>query len=182
MIRSLMFPFLLWMISLGQVQAQSGTLTAEQNKKLEELMKQASELAKSAELVAAVRDYNAKAGSGNQDMNQDKWSKLTIMDPVVKELRSNATAKLLQSRKADVVSEAFVSGADGTKVGFLSKPSNWSHKGKPKHDDPMAGKAWIGAPEKDASTGLSQVQFALPILDAGQPIGSLVIGVAVNKL
>lgn len=182
MIRSLMFPFLLWMISLGQVQAQSGTLTAEQNKKLEELMKQASELAKSAELVAAVRDYNAKAGAGNQDMNQDKWSKLTIMDPIVKELRSNATAKLLQSRKADVVSEAFVSGADGTKVGFLSKPSNWSHKGKPKHDDPMAGKSWIGTPEKDASTGLSQVQFALPIVDAGQPIGSLVIGVAVNKL
>jgi hypothetical protein len=177
-----MFPFLLWMISLGQVQAQSGTLTAEQNKKLEELMKQASELAKSAELVAAVRDYNAKAGAGNQDMNQDKWSKLTIMDPVVKELRSNATAKLLQSRKADVVSEAFVSGADGTKVGFLSKPSNWSHKGKPKHDDPMAGKSWIGTPEKDASTGLSQVQFALPIVDAGKPIGSLVIGVAVNKL
>jgi hypothetical protein len=182
MIRSLVFPFLLWMISLGQVQAQSGTLTAEQNKKLEELMKQASELAKSAELVAAVRDYNAKAGAGNQDMNQDKWSKLTIMDPVVKELRSNATAKLLQSRKADVVSEAFVSGADGTKVGFLSKPSNWSHKGKPKHDDPMAGKSWIGTPEKDASTGLSQVQFALPIVDAGKPIGSLVIGVAVNKL
>jgi hypothetical protein len=177
-----MLPFLLWMISLGQVQAQSAALTAEQNKKLEELMKQASELAKSAELVAAVRDYNAKAVAGNQDLNQDKWSKLTIMDPVVKELRSNATAKLLQSRKADVVSEAFVSGADGTKVGFLSKPSNWSHKGKAKHDDPMAGKTWIGTPEKDASTGLSQVQFALPILDAGKPIGSLVIGVAVNKL
>jgi hypothetical protein len=177
-----MFPFLLWMISLGQVQAQSATLTADQNKKLDELMKQASELAKSPEIVAAVRDYNAKAAAGNQDMNQDKWSKLTIMDPVVKELRSNATAKLLQSRKAEVVSEAFVSGADGTKVGFLSKPSNWSHKGKPKHDDPMAGKAWIGPPEKDASTGLSQVQFALPILDAGKPIGSLVIGVAVNKL
>jgi hypothetical protein len=177
-----MLSLLLWMTISGQVQAQATVLTADQTRKLEELMKQASELAKSAELVAAVRDYNAKASSSTQDMNQDKWSKLTIMDPIVKELRSNATAKLLQSRKADVVSEAFVSGADGTKVGFLSKPSNWSHKGKAKHDEPMAGKVWIGKPEKDASTGLSQVQFALPILDAGQPIGSLVIGVAVNKL
>jgi hypothetical protein len=182
MIRTVLFPLFFWMISVGQLQAQAPTLTAEQNKKLDELMKQASELAKSAELVAAVRDYNAKSAASSQDMNQDKWSKLTIMDPVVKELRSNATAKLLQSKKADVVSEAFVSGADGTKVGFLSKPSNWSHKGKPKHDEPMAGKVWIGKPEKDASTGLSQVQFALPIFDAGQPIGSLVIGVAVNKL
>lgn len=182
MMRTVLFPLFLWMISLGQLHGQNQSLTADQSKKLDELIKQATELAKSPEIVAAVRDHNAKVPDSVKDMDQDKWSKLTIMDPIVKELRSNATAKLLQSRKADVVSEAFVSGADGTKVGFLSKPSNWSHKGKPKHDEPMAGKTWIGKPEKDASTGLSQVQFALPILESGKPIGSLVVGVAVNKL
>jgi hypothetical protein len=170
------------MSSILPLQAQSSEITAAQSKKLDELIKQAGELAKNPELVAAIRDYNSKGRESTKEMDQDKWSKLTIMDPIVKDLRSNPTAKLLQAKKADVVSEAFVSGADGTKVSFLSKPSNWSHKGKAKHDEPMAGKTWIGKPEKDASTGLSQVQFALPVLDEGKPIGSLVIGIAVNKL
>lgn len=177
----LFLPFLLWTIFSTTILAQT-ELTGEQSKKLEELIKQASDWSRSPELIAAVREYNGKGREATKDMDQDKWSKLTIMDPIVKDLRSNPTAKLLQTQKTDVVSEVFVSGADGTKVAFLSKPTNWSHKGKAKHDDPMAGKTWIGKPEKDASTGLSQVQFALPILDAGKPIGSLVIGVAVNKL
>lgn len=180
MIKSLVLPLFVWILCLPSLHAQE--MSAEQNKKLDVLIKQAGDLARNPELVAALREYNGKARESTKDMDQDKWSKLTIMDPIVKDLRSNAVAKLLQSKKADVVSEAFVSGADGTKLSFLSKPSNWSHKGKAKHDDPMAGKTWIGKPEKDASTGLSQVQFALPILDAGKPIGSLVIGVAVNKL
>lgn len=181
MLKLFVLPLFLWAMGMSALQAQT-ELSAEQSKKLEELIKQAGELAKSPELVAAVREYNGKGREATKDMDQDKWSKLTIMDPIVKEIRSNTTAKLLQTKKSDVVSEAFVSGADGTKLAFLSKPSNWSHKGKAKHDEPMAGKTWIGKPEKDASTGLSQVQFALPILDGGKPIGSLVIGVAVNKL
>jgi hypothetical protein len=172
----------LWIFSFGSAHAETQEMSAEQIKKLDELIHQASELAENPELVAAVRGYNDKGRESTKDMDQDKWSKLTIMDPILKDIRSNATAKLLQSKRADVVSEAFVCGADGTKVSFLSKPSYWSHKGKAKHDEPMAGKTWVGKPEKDASTGLSQVQFALPILDAGQPIGSLVIGVAVNRL
>ena len=182
MVKILVLPLLLWIFSLSPAYGDTEAMTAEQSKKLDELIKQTADIAKNAELVAAVRDYNAKGRDSTKDMNQDKWSKLTIMDPLVKDLRSNATAKMLQSKKGEAVSEAFVSGADGTKVGFLSKPSNWSHKGKAKHDEPMAGKTWIGKPENDASTGLSQVQFALPILDAGQPIGSLVIGVALSKL
>lgn len=182
MIRQLIVSLSLLLFSFQSAKAQTQSMSAEQSQKLDELIKQASELARHPELVAAVRDYNMKGRESTKDMDQDKWSKLTIMDPILKDIRSNATSKLLFTKKADVVSEAFVSGADGTKVSFLSKPSYWSHKGKAKHDEPMAGKIWIGKPEKDASTGLIQVQFALPILDAGQPIGSLVIGVAVNKL
>ncbi|HYX39274.1 MAG TPA: PDC sensor domain-containing protein [Oligoflexus sp.] len=182
MILQRLLPAFLWVMAILPFEARALDMTADQSKKLEVLIKQVNDWAKNPELVAAVRDYNSKGRASTQDMDQDKWATLTIMDPIVKDLRSNATAKFLQNKKSEVMSEGFVSGADGTKVGFLSKTSNWSHKGKPKHDEPMAGKTWIGQPEKDASTGLSQVQFALPILDAGQPIGSLVIGVAVNKL
>jgi hypothetical protein len=81
-----------------------------------------------------------------------------------------------------VVSEAFLSGADGFKVAFLSKPTNWSHKGKPKHDVPMTGKTWQGPVEVDESTGTQQVQVAVPVKDGGKVIGSLVVGLSVDKL
>jgi hypothetical protein len=46
----------------------------------------------------------------------------------------------------------------------------------------MAGKTWIGETETDASTGVVQVQISFPVLDAGKPIGSIVIGLQVSKL
>jgi hypothetical protein len=68
------------------------------------------------------------------------------------------------------------------KVAFLSKTTSWSHKGKAKHDVPMAGKTWQGTIEVDKSTGQQQIQIAVPVLDGGKPIGSLVVGLAVAKL
>ena len=76
----------------------------------------------------------------------------------------------------------FLSGSDGAKVAFLAKTSSWSHKGKAKHDDPMAGKVWQGAVEVDESTGLQQVQVGVPVLEGGKPIGSLVVGLSLAKL
>ena len=80
------------------------------------------------------------------------------------------------------VFEAFVSGADGTKAAFIAKTSNWSHKGKPKHDDPMSGKAWIGEVEIDASSGQQQIQIGIPVMDQGKAIGSIVIGFNITKM
>jgi hypothetical protein len=75
-----------------------------------------------------------------------------------------------------------VSGADGSKVAFLTKPSSWSHAGKPKHDKPMTGKTWQGDVEVDASTGARQIQVSVPVLDGGKPIGSIVVGFSIAKL
>jgi hypothetical protein len=89
---------------------------------------------------------------------------------------------LLKSKKTDAVSEAFLSGSDGNKVAFLAKTSSCCHKGKAKHDDPMAGKTWQGPVEVDESTGLQQVQVAVPVLEGDKPIGSLVVGLSIAKL
>ena len=86
------------------------------------------------------------------------------------------------AKKNQVISEAFVSAADGTKVGFLAKTTSWIHKGKPKHDGPMTGKAWQGEVEKDQSTGLEQIQIAVPVLDGGTAIGSVVVGLQLARL
>jgi hypothetical protein len=133
-------------------------------------------------VVSAVKTVNATPPADVAGMTQDKWKSLSVLDPIVRGYSKNATAEFLKTKKDATVSEAFVSAADGTKVAFLSKPSNWSHKGKAKHDDPMAGKTWQGAVEVDESTGLQQVQVAVPVLDGDKPIGSLTVGLSLSKL
>jgi hypothetical protein len=133
-------------------------------------------------IVKAVKEHNANPSPDAKAMTQDKWKSLPVLDPFVRSLSKNAAAERLKALKDDSVSEAFISGADGTKVAFLSKPTNWSHKGNPKHEVPMSGKTWQGQPEVDESTGVQQIQVSVPILDDGKPIGSLVVGLSLNKL
>lgn len=142
----------------------------------------ATSLAADPAIVAAVKAHNAAAAADVQAMTQDKWKALTLLDPFVRSFSKNPAGEALKTKKSSLVSEAFLSGADGCKVAFLSKPSGWSHKGKPKHDQPMQGKTWQGSVEVDESTGLQQVQVAVPVLDGGQPIGSLVVGLSVTKM
>ena len=148
--------------------------------KLDDRMKEVVAIAADPRLVAAVKAHNAEPA--NSDMTQEKWAATSALESTVRNLTKTIAAEVLKEKRSDAVTEAFVSGADGTKVGFLSKPTNWSHKGKAKHDVPMSGKTWQGPIEKDESTGFEQVQLAAPILDGGKPIGSLVVGYSINRL
>ncbi len=133
-------------------------------------------------IVAAVKAQNAAPPAEFAAMTQDKWASLTVLDPFVRGFSKNAAATVLKGKKSDIVAEAFVSAADGRKVAFLTKPSGWTHKGKPKHDVPMTGKVWQGPVEVDESTGVQSVQVAVPVMDGGKAVGSLVVGLAVAKL
>lgn len=133
-------------------------------------------------IVTAVKAQNGSVPAELAAMTQDKWKAAGILDPIVRGLTKNDAAGILKSKKTDDVSEAFLSAADGTKVAFLAKPSNWSHKGKAKHDVPMTGKTWQGAVEVDDSTGVRQLQVAVPVLDGEHAIGSLVVGLDLGKL
>ncbi len=132
--------------------------------------------------VATVKAANEAPPAEHAAITQDKWKEMSVLDPVVRSFTKNPAATVLKAKKDDAVSEAFVSAANGTKVAFLGKTSGWSHKGKAKHDVPMTGKTWQGPVEKDDSTGLEQVQVAVPILDGGKPIGSLVVGLSLGRL
>ena len=133
-------------------------------------------------IVNAVKAQNASPKPEYAAMTQDKWKELSVLDPFVRAFTKNEAGQFLKSKKTDFVSEAFVSDATGVKVGFLGKSSNWSHKGKPKHDVPMTGKTWRGAIEVDESSGAQQLQVAVPVLDGEKPIGSLVVGLSTSKL
>ena len=130
-------------------------------------------------LADAVKQANTTEVATVIHMNQAWWRDLPITDPFVHELSCNAAAKWLKSNKTAVVSEAFVSASNGTKVAFLSKTTYWSHLGRPKHDLPMQGKIWQGKIEMDESTGVQQIQVAVPIKDTNHIIGSLVVGLNV---
>lgn len=133
-------------------------------------------------IVDAVRAHNAPLPPDQAALNQEKWKALTVLDPLVRSFSKNATGQFLKSKKDDLITEAFVSDAAGYKVAFLAKTSNWSHKGKDKHEVPMTGKVWQGPVEVDESSGQQQVQVAVPVLDGGKAIGSLVVGLSLTRL
>lgn len=155
---------------------------ADMQKKIDLKTLEIRDWARTPSLIEALKTHNASPPKAAQNMTQEKWKSLSMLDPLVKEILKNKTSQWLKSKKDETVSEAFVSGANGTKIAFLAKTSNWTHNGKDKHDEPMKGKVWQGIIEIDDSTGTNQIQVGVPILDGGKPIGSLVVGLRVEKL
>ena len=133
-------------------------------------------------IVKAVAAQNASAPAEFAAMTQDRWAAATVLDPFVRQFTKNDAAAVLKAKKSDTYAEIFVSAADGRKVAFLAKTTNWSHKGKPKHDVPMTGKTWQGAIEVDESSGVQSIQVSVPVMDGGKPIGSVVVGLAIAKM
>lgn len=162
--------------------AMGATTTADLKPKLEKKAKEIRWMSTDPKVVAAVREHNANLPAEAKTMTQEKWKALPVLDPFVRGLSKNALAEYLKTKRDPTISELFVSGADGTKVAFFGKTTYWSHKGKAKHDVPMAGKTYFGPVELDESTGVEQVQIGIPVLDAGKPVGSVVVGFEVAKL
>ena len=117
-------------------------------------------------------------------MTNDQWHSLTVLDPFVRATAKTPLSEYLKAKKSadDTIAKVFVSGADGSKVGFDAKTEHWTHKGMPKHEVPMTGGTWIGSVKVDDSTGQQLIQVGLPVLDDGKPIGSIVFGLRVDKL
>lgn len=167
---------------LGRSLAFAQALPAATQAKIDDLLKSAISWAADPAVVDAVRAHNASLPAEHAGLTQDKWRALSVLDPLVRGFNKNPAGVFLKSKKSPVVTEAFVSDAQGLKVAFIAKPSGWSHLGKAKHDVPMAGKTWQGPIEVDESSGQQQVQIAVPVLDGGKPIGSFVVGLSVTKL
>jgi hypothetical protein len=170
------------LIALAPTALLSADIDAALQAKIDAELSQIKALAAAPAVVAAVKAHNAGLAAEESAMTQEKWSSLTVLDPFVRRLVKNPAAVALKAGRSEATSEAFVSGADGTKVAFLSKTTNWCHAGKPKHDVPLAGRTWQGKVEIDESSGEQQVQVAVPVLDEGRPIGSLVVGLSISKL
>jgi hypothetical protein len=153
--------------------------------KLDAEIKQLESLSTDPEVVNAVRAHNATPASAEaMAMTNDKWHSLSVLDPFVRAAAKTPLSDYLKAKKKsdETIAKIFVSGADGFKVGFDAKTEHWTHKGLPKHEVPMTGETWIGSVKVDDSTGQQLIQVGLPVLDAGKPIGSIVVGLRVDKL
>lgn len=166
----------------GAAALRAQSITPAVQAKIDAKLKDIAAWAADPAIVNAVRAHNAPLSADQAALNQDKWKALTVLDPIVRGFTKSTAGQFLKAKKDDIVTEAFVSDAAGFKVGFIAKTSNWCHKGKEKHDVPMTGKSWQGPVEVDESTGQQQVQVAVPVLDGGKPIGSLVVGLSITKL
>jgi hypothetical protein len=166
----------------GAVSLRAQAVTPELQSKIDEQIKVVTAWAADPVIVEAVRAHNATLPAEHAALTQEKWRSLTVLDPLVRGFTKTPAGQFLKTKKSDLVTEAFVSDAQGLKVGFIAKTSSWSHKGSPKHDQPMSGKSWQGAVEVDESSGMQQLQISVPVLDGGKPIGSFVVGLSVSKL
>lgn len=167
---------------LGVRPALAQAISPAAQAKIDEHIKLITGWAADPVVVEAVRAHNATVPPEQAALTQEKWHALTVLDPLVRGFAKNPVGQFLKSHKDEVVSEAFVSDAAGLKVGFIAKTTNWCHLGKAKHDVPMTGKTWQGPVELDESSGQQQLQVAVPVLDGGKPIGSLVVGLSLTRL
>jgi hypothetical protein len=175
-------PCLLILIS---VSASLGQAPPEIKAKLDAKIKQLAAFSTDPEIVKEVKAHNAAPASAEAAaMTNDKWHSLTVLDPFVRAAAKTPLSEYLKTKKStdDTIAKIFVSGADGSKVGFDAKTEHWTHKGMPKHEVPMTGATWIGSVKVDDSTGQQLIQVGLPVLDGGKPIGSIVFGLRVDKL
>ena len=160
---------------------QADTVSPELQGQIDAIHKEMIQWAAAPAIVKAVSTQNKGIPAEYVGMDETKWAALTVMDPLVRTLTKNEAALFLKTKRNELVEKIFLSDAAGCKVAFLAKTTNWCHKGKAKHEDPMAGKNWQGPVEVDQSTGLSMIQIAVPVLEDGKPIGSLVAGIKMSK-
>jgi hypothetical protein len=181
------FPAVMVLICICAIAAIAGFGQAppEIKAKLDAKILELTPLSTDPELVNAVKAHNTAAASAEaMAMTNDKWHTLSVLDPFVRATAKSPLSEYLKTRKKsdEAIAKIFVSGADGFKVGFDAKTEHWTHKGMPKHEVPMAGETWIGTVKVDDSTGQQLIQVGLPVVDEGKPIGSIVIGIRVDKL
>jgi len=173
------------LIFLSCTVAGFGQAPPEIKAKLDVEIKHLASLSTDPEIVNGVKAHNATAASAEAlAMTNDKWHTLSVLDPFVRAVAKSPVSEYLKNKKKsdETIAKIFVSGADGFKVGFDAKTEHWTHKGLPKHEVPMTGETWIGTVKVDDSTGQQLIQVGLPVLDDGKPIGSVVVGLRVDKL
>lgn len=162
--------------------------------RIDEMLKDFAKWTEDPAIVSALHEQNQKGPL--PEMTEAKWKETKRRTPLIDGFQNNPAASFVKkqcSTTGGLVSEAFLSAAQGEKVAFLEKTSNYIHKGKAKFDVPFTTqKHWQGEPSFDESTQTYAVQISIPVLEprkAGdaadaprKSIGVLTLGINLTQL
>ena len=145
-------------------------------------------------IVAAIKAQNAAnagLGQGDIDALDQKWRGEVEADahPTIDAVLANPVSELLKAKQEGsegTITEIFVMDAKGLNVGQSSVTSDYWQGDEPKFQKTFGvgpDALFVDEAEKDESTQMLQSQASFTIVDeAGKPIGSMTVGINLDKL
>ena len=139
-------------------------------------------------LVRAVRAQNQSSQSLDQIKSLDaSWREDKTLTPFKLSLQTNQAGSFLKStvERLQTLNEAFVTDNQGANVAAFPATSDYWQGDEEKWSASFNGgngQLFMGALELDESTQTYAVQISAPVLDRGETIGVLVVGVTIDYL
>ena len=162
----------------------AAAISPEMQQKIDAYKTRAAVLAMDPVLVKSVKESNAKGAIPGMD--NGKWEALAENSPVVSEMVSNPVGQLLSKwmgEDAKGLNKLVLTGAQGQRFAFTSKPVSYMSKDKTHFSESFSGKVWQQKEtQPDPSTKIETVQITVPVRDAGQIIGVLLMSLTAENL
>ena len=174
-------------IPLG-VAGQPNFSTSELEELLKVKVRTVQHMALNPLLVRAVRQQNASGLTPEEISRRDKaWTSTEELTPFKLSLQTSPAGQFLkqQVQRSSSFNEAFLTDDQGANVAAYPATSDYWQGDEDKWTESFnggAGRIYIGALELDESTNTVAAQISAPVLDRGETIGVLVVGVTINYL
>lgn len=164
--------------------AAAAPITPEMQQKIDAYKMKAEMMASAPALVKSVKEANARGAV--LGMENTKWEQLPENNPVVSEMVNNDAGQLLtkwMKEDAQGLNKLVLTGSYGQRFAFTSKPASYMSKEKMHFSESFSGKNWqMKDSQPDPSTKIETVQITVPVRDAGQVIGVLLLSLTADNL
>jgi hypothetical protein len=168
-------------IAFGQVSKQ------ETDKKLAPAIAKINEIAKDPAIVAAIKEQNArKMQLADIQLTDKLW--MDQKDTLSATMLKNACSQRLQEivkAEGGLFSESFAMDQQGANACMSSRTSDYWQGDEPKWQKAFnggKGATFIDERKYDSSARAVLVQVSVPVMSAGKVIGTLTVGVNIDKL
>ena len=145
-------------------------------------------LAANSEVIDAVRAQNAQRMS-TQDIKKrdEEWQATKELTAFKKSLQENTAGEFLKQsvRRNPTYNEAFLTDNQGANVAAFPATSDYWQGDEEKWSASWnngQGKVFIGPVKFDDSSKSHAAQISAPVIDRGQTIGVLVVGVTIDYI
>ncbi len=157
-------------------------------KDVKSIVPEVVQAAANSAVIQAVKAQNAKGVALDKIQELDKeWTAAKEPTAFMKGLTTNAAAKALSGieKSKPYLVEFIVTDNQGANVALTDMTSDYWQGDEPKFTNAFAGgkgDVYIARPQKDKSTGEVISQVSVPVMSGGKAIGTLTVGVRVDKL